>query len=158
MNDENVWNRARQQCLPRIKINKRKKSTEQKAVWQAYVKAMVTAHDPVHKESLNNSNARTAVAVIFQRGSTEFRSHLADLCDHEAFHSWKTSAQAGEPCFEAMNDQELCMGSCAVKGKTSFPEVLARPRAAADAEAEPPAAGCGPRECACGPRGGPCAA
>lgn len=44
------------------------------------MKAMVTAHDPVHKDSSNNSNARrTAVAVIFQWGSTEFRSHLADL-------------------------------------------------------------------------------
>lgn len=123
------------------------------------MKAMVTAHDPVHKDSSNNSNARrTAVAVIFQQGSTEFRSHLADLCGHEAFHSWKTLAQAGEPCFGATNDQALCTGSCVVRGKTSYPEALARLGAAADAEAEPPAAGCGPRECACGPRGALCAA
>lgn len=41
--DENVWNRARQEHIPGIK--KKKKWTEQKVVWQAYVKAMVTAHE-----------------------------------------------------------------------------------------------------------------
>lgn len=63
--DENVWNRAKQEHIlgNKEKKTENKYKTKQKVAWQAYVKATVTARDPVHKDSLNNGKARrTAVA------------------------------------------------------------------------------------------------